>query len=412
MQIDAARQQESAGLGGFGGEGSDIDDGLGGEGSEAGGVGGEHISAFNFFSIAGVLNYEVNLWGRLDRLEESARAVLFSSIFARDAVALIVVTDVVTTYFRLLGAERQLDIALRTVRSRERGFALERARYETGAVDQLSFRQAQAELERVRAQVPPLRGRVRDLESALSVLVGDSARQIIAERRTSRGTLFALNLPARMPKLLPSRLIERRPDIRASEAALIATNANIGATKAQYFPRLNLGRLIGLQALAIDDLFIHSADNWSVSGSLLTPLLYVGRIRSDIETARAVRQQAEVQYRSTVQTAFREVRDALTFLEIANQRLETRRRQIKALRLTLGLARTRYRAGYSGFIEVLDAQRQLLAAHLAATQANRDRYIATATLFKALGGGWQAEDVEEVTSDQASVREATRETTS
>jgi multidrug efflux system outer membrane protein len=145
-----------------------------------------------------------------------------------------------------------------------------------------------------------------------------------------------------------------------------------------------------------------------VSGSLLTPLLYVGRIRSDIETARAVRQQAEVQYRSTVQTAFREVCDVLTFLEIVNQRLEARRRQIKALRLTLGLARNRYRAGYSGFIEVLDAQRQLLAA----TQANRDRYIATVTLFKALGGGWQAEDVEEVTSDQASVREATRETTS
>lgn len=142
LQIDAARQQESARLGGFGGEGSDIDDGLGGEDSEAGGIGGEHISAVNFFSIAGVRNYEVNLWGRLDRLEKSARAVLFSSIFARDAVALIVVTDVVTTYFRLLGAERQLDIALRTLRSRERGFALERARYETGAVDQLSFRQA------------------------------------------------------------------------------------------------------------------------------------------------------------------------------------------------------------------------------------------------------------------------------
>lgn len=175
---------------------------------------------------------------------------------------------------------------------------------------------------------------------------------------------------------------------------------------------MNLGGLIGLQALAINDLFIHSVDNWSVSGSLLTPLLYVGRIRLDIETARAVHQQAEVQYRSTVQTAFREMRDALTFLEIANQRLKTRRQQIKALRPTLGLARTRCRAGYSGFIEVLDAQRQLLAAHLAAIQANRDRYIATATLFKALGGGWQAEDVEEVTSDQASVREVTRETTS
>lgn len=380
LQVNAARQQSVA----FGGTG---DQGIGGgSGSGFGSGGGE---TFNLFSIAGALNYEVDLWGRLDRLEESARAGLFSSIFARDAVGLIVITDVVTTYFRLLGAERQLAIALRTVRSRERGFALERARYENGATDQLTFRQAQAELERVRAQVPPLRGQVRDFESALSVLIGESAREIIQERRAARGSLPELVLPARMPDLLPSALIERRPDVRASEAALIATNANIGAVKASYFPRLNLSALIGLQALEIGDLFSDSAENWSVGGSLLTPLLYFGRIEADVETARAIREQAELQYRRTVQIAFQEVRNALTFLQIANARLNTRLRQINALQRTLVLARTRYQAGYSSFIEVLDAQRQLLNAQLAATQANRDRYIATATLFKALGGGWQ-----------------------
>ncbi|MGH8503381.1 MAG: efflux transporter outer membrane subunit [Gammaproteobacteria bacterium] len=367
LQIDAARQRAS----------------------EIGGARDQGVGTFNLFSIAGALDYEVDLWGRLDRLEESARAALFSSIFARDAVGLIVITDVVTTYFRLLGAERQLAIALRTVRSRERGFTLERARYENGAADQLSFRQAQAELESARAEVPPLRQQVRDLESALSVLAGDSARQIIEARRAPRGTLAELRLPTRMPALLPSGLIERRPDIRASEAALMAANADIGATKAQYFPRLNLGALIGFEAVEIGDLFDDSSETWSASGSLLTPLLYFGRIEADVERARAIRQQAEVQYRRTVRTAFREVRDALTFLDIANQRLATRQRQIKALRRTLALARIRYRAGYSGFIEVLDAQRQLLDAELAATQADRDRYIATATLFKAMGGGWR-----------------------
>jgi len=313
---------------------------------------------------------------------------LFQSIFARDAVGLMVITDVVTTYFRLLGAEQQLAIALRTVSSRERGFTVERARYENGAADQLSFRQTQAELESVRAELPPLRQQVRDLESALSVLVGDSAREIIQARRVPRGALAGLRLPARMPAVLPSSLIERRPDIRASEAALMAANANIGATQAQYFPRLNLGALVGFQAVQIGDLFDESSQTCT-SGSLLTPLLYFGRIEADVERARAIRQQAQVQYRGTVQTAFREVRDALTFLQIANQRLATRQRQIDALQLTLELARTRYRAGYSGFIEVLDAQRQLLDAELAATQADRDRYIATATLFKAMGGGWR-----------------------
>lgn len=385
LQLDAARQQSAAAFGvGSQGAGS----GLGGDGA-SGGFGSGGSETFNLFSVAGVLNYEVDLWGRLDRLEESARASLFSSIFTRDAVALMVITDVVTTYFRLLGAERQLTIALRTVRSRERGFELERARYENGATDQLTFRQAQAEMARVRAQVPPLKEQVRDLESALSVLIGESAREIIQERRMVRGDLPELILPTRMPDLLPSTLIERRPDIRAAEAALIATNANVGAVKASYFPRLNLSALIGLQALEIGDLFSDEADNWSVGGSLLTPLLYFGRVQTDVETARAIRQQAEVQYRRTVQTAFQEVRNALTFLQIANQRLAARLRQIDALQRTLSLARTRYQAGYSSFIEVLDAQRQLLNAQLAATQANRDRYIATATLFKALGGGWQ-----------------------
>jgi len=386
LQADAAR--ENAGTGGISGFGNQSIGGGTGDQTTGGGFGTGGGEAFNIFSIAGVLNYEVDLWGRLDRLEEAARGRLLSSIFTHDSVRIAVITDVVTTYFQLLGAERQLRIAQHTLRSREQGFDLERARYENGAADQLSFRQAQAELESVRAQVPPLRQQVRNLESALSVLVGDSARQIIQAHHIPRGTLFALNLPARMPDILPSALIERRPDIRASEAALIASNANVGAAKAQYFPTFNLSGLIGLRATEVDSLFSDSAETYSISGSLLTPLLYFGRIQANVETARALRQQAEIQYRSIVQTAFREVRDALTFLEIANQRLATRQRQVHALRLTLSLARIRYQAGYSGFIEVLDAERRLLGAELAGTRADRDRYIATANLFRSLGGGW------------------------
>ncbi|MDQ3797472.1 MAG: TolC family protein [Pseudomonadota bacterium] len=211
VQADAFRTYAgTGGISGFGNQTQGIGGGLGTQGAGGGfSTGGD---AFNIFSIAGVLNYEVDLWGRLDRLEEAARARLFSSIFTHDAVRIAVITDVVTTYFQLLGAERQLAIALRTLRSRERSFELERARYENGATDQLSFRQAQAELESVRAQVPPLRGQVRNLESALSVLVGESAREIIQERRLPRGSLSALDLPTRMPNLLPSALIERRPE--------------------------------------------------------------------------------------------------------------------------------------------------------------------------------------------------------
>lgn len=391
LQADAAREQVSEEVGGFGDQGV-----------------GQGIGTFNTFSVAGVLNYEVDLWGRLARLEESARAALFSSIFARDAVGLMVITDVVTTYFRLLAAERQLAIALHTVRARERGFELERARYQKGVSDQLTFRQAQAELESTRAEVPPLKEQVRDLESALSVLVGQSAREIIQERPVPRGVLFALTLPMRMPDLLPSALIARRPDIRAAEAALIAANANIGAAKAQYFPRINLSLLAGIQAAALGNLFGGSSATFNAGGSLLTPLLDFGRIEADVETARALREQAEVQYRRNVQTAFQEVRDALTFLQIANERLKIRLRQIDALKRTLALARSCYQAGYSDFIEVLDAQRQLLAAELAATQASGDRYIATAALFKALGGGWRGAEFKEPTMTTSFAKRVTR----
>ncbi|MDQ3797473.1 MAG: TolC family protein, partial [Pseudomonadota bacterium] len=173
--------------------------------------------------------------------------------------------------------------------------------------------------------------------------------------------------------------------------------------KTQYFPTLNLSGLLGLRAIGIDNLFSDSADTYTATSSLLTPLFYFGRIQANVEQARALRQQAKVQYRRNVQTAFREVRDALTFLNIANQRLNARRKQIVALRRTLALARIRYKAGYSGFIEVLDAERRLLGAELAATRADRDRYIATANLFRALGGGWLGEEIENLPSNKTAV---------
>lgn len=343
---------------------------------------------FSQYGVSAVLDYELDLWGRLDRAEEAARARLLESAFTADAVRLSVISDVVTTYFELRAAERQLEIAKRTVDARRRSYEILQSRYEAGAIADLPVRQAEAELETVRAQVPSLRRQVENLESALAVLVGRNPREIMATDSISGTPLRRIALPAERPEVLPSTLLERRPDIRAAEAALIAANADIGRAQAQWYPSVNLSAMVGTEALDTGDLFTAPADTWSAGASLLTPLLHFGRIEAEVDSAEAARDRAELQYRATVRTAFREVRDALTLLETANERLAARRRQVEALQRTLEAAERRYEGGYTSFIEVLDARRALLDAELAVATAVRDRFVATATLYRALGGGW------------------------
>lgn len=367
LQADAARQRTSEAAAATG----------------PGGVG-------NDFRIAGSLAYELDLWGRLDSATEAARGRLLESAFTREAVRLSVITDVVTTYFELRAAERQLRIAERTVDSRERSLEIERARYEGGETSRLTLRQAEAELETTRARIPPIRERINRLESALTVLIGGSPREIINARRGStEGTpLEEIRLPEGRPDHLPSELLERRPDIRSAEGNLMAANADIGAARAEWYPSVNLNALIGTRAAETGDLFSADARTWSIGGSLLTPLVDFGRIRAQVDTAEALKEQAEINYARTVRTAFQEVRDALTLYEAAGERLAARRRQVQALEDNLAIARRRYESGYTSFIEVLDAQRGLLDAELAVTEAIRDRFTATASLYKALGGGW------------------------
>lgn len=357
---------------------------------------------FTQYGISGALEYELDLWGRLGRGEEAAHARLLESAFTADAVRLSVISDVVTTYFELRAAERQLEIAQRTAESRERNVEIQRSRHEAGATTELTLRQAQAELETVRAEIPGLRRQVEDLESALGILVGQNPRELMAGEDLPSTPMDEIQLPAERPAVLPSELLERRPDVRAAEALLRAANADIGQAQAQWFPSVNLSAMAGTQALDTGDLFSATAGTWSVGASLLAPLVDFGRIQADVETAEAARDQTELQYRATVRTAFREVRDALTLLETANERLAARKRQVEALERTLQVAERRYEGGYTSFIEVLDARRSLLDAELSVTTAIRDRFVATATLYRALGGGWDAPETTKTGSAPAS----------
>lgn len=348
-------------------------------------------STDNTFSLAGVLDYELDLWGRLAREREASEALLEQSVFAHDAVRLNVIADVVATYFDLRSAERQLRITEATVESREETFRLEQLRFDVGESDELALRQAQSELESTLAQLPGQRERVRVLEGALALLVGMTPAELMAELDYGDAELETIALPDGVPAVLPSELLSRRPDIRSAEAGLVAANAGIGVAEASRLPRFNLGGLLGSAAGDAGDLFTSAAGTWGLSATVMGPLFDFGRSASRIETAEALAEQAEVQYRATVAQAFNEVRNALVSYEASGERVEAIGRQVEAFERTLELAEVRYREGFVGFIELLDAQRALLAAELALSEAMRDRLTATATLFKALGGGWQVE---------------------
>ncbi len=345
----------------------------------------------NNFSLTTMLSYEVDIWGRLARNRESALAQLEASGYSHDAVRLQLIGDLISTYTNLRAAQEQLRITERTLSLRYDSLQLQQIRYDGGVIDQLGLQQARSEWEALRALIPLRQEQVVRLESALAVLTGMSPAELMGALDFGDGHLAQLAPAEIVPEFLPSELLERRPDIRATEAALMAANAQLGVTMAERLPRFNLALFLGSVAGDIDDLLQSSTQTWGISGAILGPLVDVGRNRARVETATALRDQAEINYRITVQTAFREVRDALLLTSTIADRETALRRQQEAAQKTLELVDLRYQEGYSSFIEVLDAQRQLLGAELALTEATRDRLNAATTLFKTLGGGWQVD---------------------
>lgn len=347
----------------------------------------------NNFSLTGLLNYEVDLWGRLARGQESATAQLEASRYSHDALRLRVISDLVSTYINLRAAQEQLNITERTLTSRYDTLKLQQIRYDGGVIDQLALQQARSEWEATRALLPRQQEQVLLLESALAVLSGLSPAELLTELDFGDRRLTDLQLFQERPEFLPSELIERRPDISAAHATLIAANAQVGVATAERLPRFNLALFLGSVAGDLDDFLGSSSESWGISGSLLAPVVDFGRNKARRQTAEALRDQAETNYRIAVQTAFREVRDALLLNRTTEERENTIRRQLASAEKTLSLVQVRYEEGYSSFIEVLDAQRQLLNAELALTEAIRDRYTATAALVNALGGGWSSASV-------------------
>lgn len=344
----------------------------------------------NVFELRGVLNYELDLWGRLERETESARASLLASAFTRDAAEIAVVSDVVTTYFDYRAAMDQIETTENTIASREEALEFQETRQRIGASTKLDLRQAEAELETSRAELPGLEADAARLTRALAILIGDEESVLNGLKDLGSKGLPNRQTITDLPESMPSSLIERRPDIRAAEAILIAANADIGAARANWFPRINLMSAFGTGATDASDLFTGPAVFWELIGTATAPILDFGRRSAQVDTVEAQREIAELEYRATVRTAFQEVGDAWTLLRTAEERLHARDREVVSRIKVVALAERRYNAGYSSYLELLDARRALFEAQLSRTNAARDSMVAVANLYRALGGGWQA----------------------
>jgi len=331
------------------------------------------------------VSYEIDLWGRLRNTAQAARADLLATEAARETVRITLAADVVKGYFALRALDAQAEETRRTLALREEALRLQQKRFERGVISEFDYRQLEAEVAAARAQLPPLERDREIQEAALAVLLGRSPRAIM-EDRVERGAESGALAPAAVPAGLPSELLLRRPDLVEAEQRLIALNARVAAARAAYFPSIELTGLLGSASQAMSSLFTGPAAIWSLAAVVTQPIFQGGRLDAELAAARAREQQALAAYQGAIQNAFREVRSALAAQSRARESYDAEGARVAALAATLRLARLRYSNGLASQLDVIDAERGLLAAEIARQEALRSQRAAVADLYKALGG--------------------------
>jgi multidrug efflux system outer membrane protein len=353
-------------------------------------------------SAAATLNafWELDLWGRVRRLNEGARARLLASEEARRGVRLLLLSDVAADYFRLLELDRELEIAGRTTNSFTESLRIFSQRLAGGTASELETSRAQAALADAAAAIPSILDELSSTENALSLLLGRPPGPI--ER--SSASLQAL-LPPEVPAGLPSSLLARRPDVREAEQLLRSANAQVGESVADFFPKIGLTALLGRVSPELSAFTLGSANAWSIAAEASGPLFQGGRLVGQYRQAKAARDEAALQYRQTALTALRDVSDALSSREHLADIRQQRARQVTALETAVKLSSERYVAGKASYYEVLEAQQQLFPAELNLARTERDQLLAIVALYKGLGGGWDKAEATGETHKPETMRE-------
>ncbi len=330
-----------------------------------------------------LLSFEVDLWGKLRRSTEAARAELLAAEENRKTVATVLVSDVAAAYFSLRELDKALEISQRTLKTREDSLGLVKTRQAGGVATLLDLRQAEQLVETAAESIPVLRQQAQQTENRIRLLLAENPGDV------PRGAALTEQVLPEVPAGLPSALLERRPDIRAAEAELIAANARIGVAKAAYFPAISLTGFLGGESTQLSSLFAGPHSAWSFVPNVAQPIFTAGRLGQNVKLAEAQRESALIHYQKAIQTAFSEVSDAL----IAHQRVrESREHQealVKALEDRKRLAYVRYQGGVDTELNALDADRDLFQAELTLSQIHLNEALAVVQLYEVLGGGWK-----------------------
>jgi outer membrane protein, multidrug efflux system len=331
-----------------------------------------------------LFTFEIDIWGRLRRATEAARAELLATDWNRKTVITTLVSDVATAYFNLLELDMELAIAKNTLATRQESLQLIRTQEQGGVATLLDVRQGEQLVYGAAQSIPSTEQQIEQTENQISLLLGRNPGPV------TRGRLLTeQQTPPEVPAGLPSSLLERRPDIQAAEQILVATNANIGVAKAAYFPQITLTGEFGYQSTALANLFSGSRRIWSFVPQLTQPIYTAGRITSGVELAEAQQQSALAQYEKAIQTGFRDVSDALVAYQKVREVRVQREFLVTALQDRKRLAYLRYQGGVDTMLNALSSDQDLFAAELSLAQARLDELLSLVQLYRALGGGWQ-----------------------
>ena len=327
-------------------------------------------------------DWQLDLFGRVRRESEAAQARVYASRQAQQGVMLSLTASVAAAYVSLRALDRQLEIAEATAANYQGTLDIFRLRHAQGVVSRLEVAQVESQYQQAAATIPLIQGQVAAQENLLSILVG------AAPGAVPRGAALAeLAVPA-VPELLPSALLERRPDVLQAEQDLVAANADVGAAQALYFPEISLTGVLGQVSAALGDLTDSAARSWSAGATIAGPLFTGGAVRGQVAAAEAAREEALLGYQATVLQALREVNDALAGVTATAENYAALARRADTLREYARLARMRFDAGAASYLDVLYADNELFAAELAAVAARQSQHANMITLYRALGGGW------------------------
>jgi outer membrane protein, multidrug efflux system len=356
-------------------------------GNFAGGKDPTTQAKYNILALTADAAFQLDLFGRIRRATQAARAELLATEDARNTVILTLVSDVASDYFALLELDLELQITRDTVQTQQDSVKLTQLRLDHGVATKLDVLQAEQVLDTANAQIPDMERLIGQEEDAISILLGhypDSVR---------RGRpLVEQPFPPDVPAGIPSTLLERRPDIRQVEQDLIAANSEIGVAKAAFFPQISLtgsgGGAFGRSSL-FSGLMASQNGIWSYGAQVTQPIFTGGALRGNLHVAESEQRQELIAYKQVIQLAFRDVSDALIGYQKLHQVRVAQETTVKDLQDTVDTSLVRYRGGITTYLEVLDGQRSLFEAELALAQARGNEYQSLVQLYKALGGGWQ-----------------------